>query len=186
MNLTDNETLKFLKGSPVFIGDICAVYPATLGEIVDIGYDNFQQYLGILTMTKPMDAKGDSEYEDLLNQITDFQYLLLMASMDLNVNTTLKSALRFFTHMEATITMEPPMIIMGPIEEKRFLDDTNFKDLQHLINRMYFIEQEGDEIIINDDDDPATKRIKMQMKANREKRRRQENLRLLLLPPPRP
>jgi len=41
MNLTDNEVLKFLKGSPVFIEDICAVYPATLGEIVDIGYEKF-------------------------------------------------------------------------------------------------------------------------------------------------
>jgi hypothetical protein len=41
MNLTDSEVLKFQKGSPVFLDDICAVYPATLGEIVDEGYDNF-------------------------------------------------------------------------------------------------------------------------------------------------
>jgi len=41
MNLTDNEILKFLKGSPVLFYDICAVYPATLGEIVDEGYDKF-------------------------------------------------------------------------------------------------------------------------------------------------
>ena len=48
MNLTDNETLKFLKGSPVLLDDICAVYPVTIGEIVDEGYDNFQNYLSIL------------------------------------------------------------------------------------------------------------------------------------------
>jgi len=41
MNLTDNETLKFLRGSPVFLDDICAVYSPTLGEIVDLGYDKF-------------------------------------------------------------------------------------------------------------------------------------------------
>jgi len=41
MNLTDNEVLKFQKGGPVFIEDICAVYSVTLGEIVDIGYDKF-------------------------------------------------------------------------------------------------------------------------------------------------
>jgi len=41
MNLTDNETLKFLRGSPVLLEDICAVYPATLGEIIDLGYDKF-------------------------------------------------------------------------------------------------------------------------------------------------
>ena len=44
MNLTDNETLKFMKGSPVLLDDICAVYPVTIGEIVDEGYDNFQKY----------------------------------------------------------------------------------------------------------------------------------------------
>jgi len=41
MNLTDNEVLKFQRGSPVFIGDICAVYPPTLGEVVDLDYDKF-------------------------------------------------------------------------------------------------------------------------------------------------
>jgi len=42
MNLTDSDTLKFLKGTPVLFEDICAVYPVTLGEIVDEGYDRFE------------------------------------------------------------------------------------------------------------------------------------------------
>jgi hypothetical protein len=37
---------------------------------------------------------------------------------------------------------------------------------------MYFMEVEGEEIIIYPDDDPATKRLKMQMRANREKVRK--------------
>ena len=37
---------------------------------------------------------------------------------------------------------------------------------------MYFLEQEGDEIVISEDDDPITKRIKMQMRINREKVRK--------------
>jgi len=41
MNLTDTEVLKFLKGSPIFIEDICAVYSVTLGEIIDVGYEKF-------------------------------------------------------------------------------------------------------------------------------------------------
>ena len=41
MNLTDNEVLKFQKGSPILLEDICAIYPRTLGEIVDLGYDKF-------------------------------------------------------------------------------------------------------------------------------------------------
>ena len=172
MNLTDNEVLKFQKGGPVFIEDICAVYSVTLGEIVDIGYDKFQQYLSILTATKPTDLKGDNELNELITSISDFQYLLLMVSMDAQVNSLVKAAFFFFTHSNATFTLDPPEILLGPLEEQHILDEKHFYDLQHLLRRMYFIEQEGEEIIIYDDDDPATKRLKMQMRANREKVRR--------------
>jgi hypothetical protein len=37
---------------------------------------------------------------------------------------------------------------------------------------MYFVEVEGEEIIIYDDDTPAIKKLKEQMRANREKVRR--------------
>ena len=172
MNLTDNEVLKFLKGGPVFIEDICAVYSVTLGEIVDVGYDKFQQYLSILTATKPTDVKGEQELTELLNNISDYQYLLLMVSMDVQVNSLVKSAFRFFTHSEATFSLDPPGIFLGPLEEKHILDEKHFYDLQRVLKRMYFLEVEGEEIIIYEDDDPATKRLKMQMRANREKVRK--------------
>ena len=172
MNLTDNEVLKFLKGGPVFIEDICAVYSVTLGEIVDVGYDKFQSYLSILTATKPTDVKGEQELTELLNNISDYQYLLLMVSMDAQVNSLVKSAFRFFTHSEATFSLDPPGIFLGPLEEKHILDEKHFYDLQRVLKRMYFLEVEGEEIIIYEDDDPATKRLKMQMRANREKVRR--------------
>lgn len=172
MNLTDNEVLKFLKGGPVFLEDICAVYSVTLGEIVDIGYDKFQQYLGILTVTKPTDIKDENELGELINSISDFQYLLLMVSMDAQVNSLVKSAFHFFTHSNATFSLDPPQILLGPLEEQHVLDEKHFYDLQRILKRMYFIEIEGEEIIIYDDDDPATKRLKMQMRANREKVRK--------------
>ena len=169
MNLTDNETLKFLRGGPVFIEDICAVYSATLGEIVDIGYDKFQQYLSVLTATKPNTVKGDDELNQLLESLSDFQYLLLMVSMDAQVNSLVKSAFFFFTHSNATFSLDPPSIMLGPLEEKHILDETHFYDLQRVLKRMYFLEQEGEEIIIYDDDSPAVKKLKMKMRENREK-----------------
>ena len=53
MNLTDDEILKFQKGTPILLEDICAIYSVTIGEIVDLGYSKFQQYLGVLTALKP-------------------------------------------------------------------------------------------------------------------------------------
>ena len=173
MNLTDNETLKFLKGSPVLLDDICAVYPATIGEIVDEGYDNFQRYLSILISEKPIPkASDDPELKQLLNSLTDFQYLLMMASIDVEANSLLKRAFYFFTHEEVIFSLDPAQIIVGPIEEKHLLTEEKFYDLQRLLRRMYFIEQEGEEIIIYPDDPPATKKIKMQMRQNREKVRK--------------
>jgi hypothetical protein len=67
MNLTDNEILKFMKGSPVLLDDICAIHSVKLGEIIDIGYDKFQQYLSVLTTEKPIpDINTDKEMRELL------------------------------------------------------------------------------------------------------------------------
>ena len=172
MNLTDNEVLKFMKGGPVFLDDVCAVYSLKLGEIVDVGYEKFQQYLSILTATKPTDLKGDEEFKKMFNELSDFQYLLLLSANDITINSLLKEALFFFTRSDATIMLAPPQILLGPVEEQHILDESHFYDLQHLLRRMYFLENEGDEIVIYDDDPPATKRLKMQMRVNREKVRR--------------
>ena len=170
MNLTDSDVLKFQKGTPILLDDICAIYPATLGEIVDEGFDNFQQYLGILTANKPfIDEKADPEMAKLINDLTDFEYLLLMSRLDPEVNRKMKQAFRFFIHESVIFSLEPAQIIVGPLEEKHILNEAKFYDLQRILKRMYFLEQEGDEIIINEDDDPVTKRIKMQMRINREK-----------------
>ena len=171
MNLTDTHTLKFQKkGSPVFIEDVCAVYSATIGEIVDEGYDNFQKYLGILTSTKPeIKARENPEAKKILDSLTDFQYLLMTASMDLEVLDVLKSAFRFFIHEEVSLSLDPPQILVGPLEEQRVLTEDLFYDLQHVLKRMYFLEQEGEDIVINKDDSPEVIRLKKQMIANREK-----------------
>ena len=173
MNLTDNEILRFQKGTPILLDDICAIYSVTLGEIVDIGYDNFQRYLGVLTMTKPpIGSSKDPEFKQLLEQLTDYQYLLMIASLDKEVNLMLKEAFKFFTHEDIFILLDNAQIVIGPAEEKHILTEEKFYELQRILKRMYFLETEGEEIIIYDDDPPATKRLKMQMRENREKVRR--------------
>ena len=172
MNLTDNEVLKFQRGSPIFVADICAVYPATLGEIVDLGYDKFQQYLSVLTATKPTDKQTDKELNDLMDQLTDFQFILFMASIDLKMNQELKDGFRFFTHEDITISLDPPAIYVGPLEDDRVFTELLFYEFQQILRRMYFLEVEGEEIIIYPDDLPATKKLKQKMRENREKVRR--------------
>ena len=170
MNLTDDEVLKFLHGTPVFIEDICAVYPATLGQIVDEGYSNFEKYLSILIATKPDNLSNqDKEVKDLISSLSDFEYILLIASTDEEANQLFKRAFLFFTHETVNFSVDPPQIVIGPLEEKHIMSEEKFYDLQRLLRRMYFVEVEGEEIIIYDDDSEATKKIKRDMIANRKK-----------------
>ena len=173
MNLTDNEVLKFMRGSPIILDDVCAIHSVKLGEIVDIGYDLFQEYLSILILEKPVpDNHTDPEMKKLLEEITDYQYFLLLASLDMKINTTMKSAFKFFTHENVIFSLEPPQIIIGNGEVQHTLTEEKFYDFQRILRRMYFVETEGDEIVIYDDDPLPTKRLKMQMRANREKVRK--------------
>jgi hypothetical protein len=173
MNLTDDEVLKFQKGTPILFKDICAIYSRTVGDIVDIGYTKFQQYLGLLTATKPLPKPtDDEEVKQLLETITDFEYILMMAFNDLELNTLMKEAFDFFTHETVIFSLEPAQIIIGPAEEGHIIHEADYYDFQRILRRMYFLEQEGEEIIIDPDDSPAVRRLKLQMRENREKVRR--------------
>ena len=173
MNLTDDEILKFLKGSPIFIEDICAVFPPTIGQIVDVGYENFQKYVSVLTATKPTtEYDKDKELKELMNKLSDFQYVLLMANLDPQIHSLMKSGFQFFTHEDAVFSLDPAQIVIGPLGEKHILTESNFYDFQRLIRRMCFLETEEDEIIIYDDDPEITKRLKRQQRDRREKLRR--------------
>lgn len=171
MNLTDEFTLKCLCGCPVFLDDICAIYPATLREIVTVGYDTFWQYLQVLIAEKPvLDNKEDSELAKLLNDLSDFQYFLVMTSMDKEVNQKAKESFRFFTHESVTFSLDPAQIVVGPLQEKHLLTEEMFYEMRRILKRMYWVEQqEGEEIIIYEDDLPSVKALKMQMKKNRER-----------------
>lgn len=172
MNLTDDDILKFQKGVPVFLEDICAIYPATIGQIVDEGYSNFEKYLSVIITEKPLSNKEDKELKQLLEQLTDFQFLLMMTQIDFEVNVTLKKAFKFFTHEDVIFSMDPAQIILGPIEEKHLLTEENFYDFKRILKKMYFLDSAEEEIIIYDTDDAATRKIKMKMRENREKVRK--------------
>ena len=169
MNLTDDYILKFQKGTPILLDDICAIYPSKVGEIVDLGYSIFEQYLSLIVSTKPSEFKDvDDEFKKMLEQLTDFEYILFIANADLEFNQKFKEAFFFFTHEQRSFSIDPAQIVVGPLEEKHILTEEKFYDLQQIIRRMFFLEQEGEDIIINKDDDPRTREIKLKLKKSRE------------------
>ena len=170
MNLTDDFTLKFQCGVPVLLEDICAIYPRTLRDIAEIGYSNFEKYLGIITIEKPdLDKKNNKELVELIKDLSNFQYLLLIASTNMEINEVLKSAFNFFIKDSIMLVMDPAEIIVGPAEENHILTEDKFYELQQIIRRMYCLDTDPDDIEIHPEDSEAIKKLKRTMKKNREK-----------------
>ena len=174
MNLTDDDILKFQKGTPIFLDDICAIYPATVGEIIDEGYSKFQQYLSIILADKPaVNKEQEQELQDLLTNLTDFQYILMTVMADMQANQTFRNAFRFFTHeSKITVLLNPAQIVVGNVVDNHVIDERKFYEFRSIIKHMYFIDVDGEDIIITDEDDEVTRAIKMRMRENREKLRR--------------
>lgn len=112
MNLTDSDVLKFQRGTPIFLEDICAIYPVTLGEIVDLGYDTFLQYLTLLTTVKPENIKGNPELNEIIKDLTDFQYILMTVALDPQANQMFKDAFRFFCKENILFSLDPAQIVV--------------------------------------------------------------------------
>lgn len=168
MTLTDDDfRIKCLFGCPVFLDDICAIFPATLKEIATLGYSKFIFYLNFLLLEKPSDI-ADPDFADIIEGLTTFEYLVLISSMDSKANSEIRDAFRFFTHDNITFTYDPPQIIVGPPEEKHILNEESFLEFRKILKKMYFLNEEQ-EIEERKEDSPLVARIKAQMRKNREK-----------------
>ena len=170
MTLTDDFTLKCMKGSPVFLDDICAIYPRKLGDIVDIGYSTFLKYINLFNMEKPsLQEVKDNELSALLNKLDDFQYFLFMVNIDSESNQLAKNAFHFFTHEQVIFSLEQEEIIIGPPQEKHLMVAEDFYNFRKILRRMYFLDVSKDDIIIEEDDDPRVRAIKKKLLERKKK-----------------
>lgn len=170
MNLTDSVILKFQKGGSILFEDLCAIKSHTLGEIVDIGYDVFRNYIKIILMEKPIiEEENKTELSNVIEELSTFQYFLMTTQIDAEINTTARDAFKFFIGENVNFSIDPSFIIIGDITENRKMDEETFYEFRRVLKRLYFIELEQDEIIINKDDSPHLKKLKKQMIKNRKR-----------------
>ena len=170
MNLTDDYILKFQRGSPIFIDDICIIYSPTIGEIIDLNYSKFEQYLNVLLIEKPsIKKKDDTELYELMSKLSDFQYLLMTTGIDPQVNQLVRDAFYFFTHSEVFFIYDTAQIAFGPIDEQHLMNEEKFYEFRSILKVMFCLETPQEEIIINDSDDARTRALKERMRENRRK-----------------
>lgn len=168
-SINDDFILKCQSGTPVLYEDICAVYPRTLKDIAEIGYEKFRILLQIILAKKPL-LEDNSELSALIDSLSDYQYFLLMTQVDQEFNSYAKEAFMFFCHEQVTFSTELAQIIIGPIAEKHTMNEEKFTFFQKMLTRMYFLDEGGqDDIVINENDTDRVKKIKRAMLKNREK-----------------
>ena len=168
MNLTDGDKLKLLYGKPLIYKDVCLIYSPLMDTVATIGLDEFYQCISLLLTSKP--PAEDRETKKLLDKLTDFEYLLMIVSMEPERKQTLLRALKLFTEDNGTILLDNSSIILGDPTEKRVLNKDNFYEFQSYIGAVCAMENyTEDRIEFKDSDSSDARRIKIQLIEGRKK-----------------
>lgn len=169
MSSTDDKVLKFLCGLPVMYEDICLVKSPFLKDIAAEGLSKFYQYASFMTIEKP--SMGNSELQQLLSPLSNFEYLFLLAQMEPENHKVISAAFQFFTGDKPIFINEPVSIILGDPAEKRILNKDNFQGFQDLVSLACALKDpKEDTIEFLDSDTPQVRALKEKLLKGRKDR----------------
>ncbi len=133
MNINLDDELKLLKGSSFFIDEI-EIKPFTIGEIVDIGYQKYQEFLNIFIL----------DVEDILKEIPEgfedikvFDILLNSGSEDL-LEILLKSIDFFLCPQKIDIKRELNIILIND----KIINRNNWDEICKIIQLQNCVKKE--------------------------------------------
>ena len=127
---------KLFFGAAINYEDICWVYPLQIRDIINIGQDNYNQYLSILCadireIQKLMKKEGISD-EELFD--STFEYLIAQSSCDNTFFVKLKEAFSTFIREEVYFLFEQKEILIGlDMDRKKVLTKENFNNFQKIL-----------------------------------------------------
>ena len=133
---------RILFGFPIIFNDVCLIYPIKNKDIIEIGgYETFWQLFSLLTISyddlydicreKAKKEKKKLEIKDVPMPWDNLWSIIL--DKQSNGAEQIKIALQLFVKDDILFLPELKEIIIGPIEEHRAINDTNFFDFQNAI-----------------------------------------------------
>ena len=122
-------------GLPIEVKNVCFIYPPRVKEIISLGYEVFNIYSSFLTRSQEDidDTFRNERLEPGMSIPSPFIFLLSLMNISSEVESQVKKAFQFFTHEEIFPLYDLQMIIVGPIKEKRILNDQNFFEFQNCV-----------------------------------------------------
>lgn len=119
------DKMKLFAGDPLPIEDLCLVYPPTLCDIKDIGYDTFSKYLLTLTLSDKVNSKGEI--------LPAFILLYGLACQNTEDRKVILDAFKFFLREEVTLLPGMECFLIGDIKSQRLLTQDAFAILQEIL-----------------------------------------------------
>ena len=123
-------------GAPSKLSGVCQVRPLELEEILTMGTNIYNSYLGILLLTE-VDIvriiKEKTGKEPEIEGIRPLTYLLQSSSYDDMFLLELERAFSTFITEEILLLPKINAVLVGPKEERRLITDKNFADFQDIL-----------------------------------------------------
>ena len=123
-------------GYPSLLPGVCRVRPLLVGEMLEMGSDEYSKRVNLLTLTtadveKLIEKQGGdpSKFEDL----NPLSYLLQSADKNDMFFLELKWAFSTFINEEVLILPDINAVLVGPMAEKRLITKDNFDDFETIL-----------------------------------------------------
>lgn len=123
---------KLFLGAAENFQDICFIYPLRIKEIFGLGSENFEKYLGLLTLNA-REVEKKLQESNIDQKFSAFEFLLISASLNDNFLLDLQKAFSTFIKEEVHISIDTKEIFVGDISRNRVLNEENFDDFQMVL-----------------------------------------------------
>ena len=124
-------------GYPSRLPGVCWVQPTTVGEMLKMGSNIYSARLGLLLLTpddirKILEEKGVEVNEN--TNLSPLPFLLQSANASDSFSLELKAAFATFIKEEILLLPKINSVLIGPMSEKRLINEKNFTDFQTILN----------------------------------------------------
>lgn len=170
---------KFMAGIPIEIPNevegegksvLCTVFPITLKEIATVGAKNFYSYLNIFTLDKE-DVDEYMQTNGFNEDITPFQFLLIMSQADPQYLKAAQKAFKLFLHEENFVILrQNEAIVLGERDENRIITNDSFEIIRQVVKASCILDTESAEARMDNPSDAKAAQIIKKLKEGRKMR----------------
>lgn len=156
--------MSLLMGDSLFV-DSFEIKQLKLKEILEIGYDRYQQLVSILTVDKEELAKLIEFKEDIDSMNV---YDIIFNSQNLGLLREFVDSLKFFLNESEVVFHDSFGLVFGDVQDSKFLNSKNFNYISDAVkytNCLYNVDKDK---LYNPEDEKAMSIIK-KLKRGREK-----------------